>query len=181
MASGGVCNIDNQLKMFPWKEADILLLLSDCMVPSGWEPENFPLTYSFLDYLFKNCENVPGKQDDLMKNALLSLYGTRLTLPSTFKNVKRKVLKFLSKTTNNSSSIFSEFYDQENVTYLGENCNKIKLISTELAEILSGKSTFKIPGVVSNGVILELMKYKKPKFISSAEKKAEISRHKVGE
>ena len=95
--------------VFHWKETDISLLLSDCVIPSNWEPDMFPVTYFFLNKLFNNCENIPGKQDLLIKNALLSLYGSRLTLTLTFKNVKRKVLKFLSNTSNNSNTIFSDF------------------------------------------------------------------------
>ena len=89
---------EESVMVYPWKEDDIFQLLSDNKTPKNWDPDTYPVTSHLLSVLFEGCDKFKTKQDVVMRNALLTLYGeSRLTLPpDSFKNIKRKVLRFKS-------------------------------------------------------------------------------------
>ena len=57
MASASGC-----VNVFPWKEDELLLLLSHTVIPKSWDPNNYPLTYFFLYLLFEMCEKVQERK-----------------------------------------------------------------------------------------------------------------------
>ena len=77
-----------------WSDDEIVVLLKDGIIPPHWDPFNNKISYSLLDKLFQCCFVVEGRNDDLIKNALVNLDGN-IILPSNINNLKKKVSRFV--------------------------------------------------------------------------------------
>jgi len=105
-----------------WTEKEVLSLLIESKIPSWWDSDIHFITYDLLGYLFQNCHKVRGNRDDLVPSALAVLYSNfssdnfelpqtfPTTLPSSFKNVRRKVNKYLQKPVNDRFAKYCDFY-----------------------------------------------------------------------
>lgn len=83
-------------------------------------------------------------------------------LPSSFKNVKRKVDKFLKKSLNDRFSVCTDFYDDKDQSFVGNLCSKFNITKHDLENIISSTtSTFELPELffLSNGIALELFMF----------------------
>ena len=159
-----------------WSDDEIVVLLKDGIIPPHWDPFNNKISYSLLDKLFQCCFVVEGRNDDLIKNALVNL-DTNIILPSNINNLKKKVSRFVSRSVNDQHAIVEILYDNSYSEFVGSECNKLGITKSFLEQLMKlgdngddnnngciSTETFQSPfssGVLfTNGIVLELLMFK---------------------
>ena len=132
----------------------LILLLEKGIVSGWWDRGAHKITYFIISQLFEYILEVVGKQEDTVKNALLSLDS------QIFINEERKLLNFkkINRFLKNHPNRLLEIYDPFHVVKICERNNIKNLLFTILSHY-SNIVNFSLINI-TNEIIVELFNYK---------------------
>ena len=159
-----------------WNDINLVSLVADNIKPDWWEGET-KICYCLLNKIFDVGSRCEGSQGEVVRRALLSL-DNNLTMHSYMKNLKRKALGFVGKTTSGICNVVVDLYSTKSQEYVGQECEKYGITRSVLSKILEinsdevvwpeseakGRHEFvkpelvggNIPSFLSNKVVIEL-------------------------